>query len=120
VKIPEKKVGFILALFNLRKDDQISILLSNEDLKEIYRKKKGLKETKERLHFQNAHEGIFLNIYERFLILLGSITSIAITSDNRYIISGSFDKSIKVFDLQTKKKLHHIEKAHQGENILTG
>jgi len=44
---------------------------------------------------------------------LGSITSVAVTSDNRYVISGSEDKSIKVFDLQTKQQVHHFENAHK-------
>ena len=40
-----------------------------------------------------------------------------VTSDNRYIISGSFDKSIKVFDLQTKQLVRHFENAHKGMEI---
>ena len=41
------------------------------------------------------------------------------SSDNRFIVSGSEDKSIKVFDLQTKQQLHHFADAHQGTIILS-
>jgi len=40
--------------------------------------------------------------------------SVAITPDNRFIISGSQDKSIAVYDLE-KKAIHHIlEEIHDG------
>jgi len=38
------------------------ILLSNEDLKELYEKKKELKNRKEVHHFQDAHDGKYLYI----------------------------------------------------------
>jgi len=37
-------------------------------------------------------------------ICLDQVTSVAVTSDNKYIISGSFDKSIKVFDFQANQE----------------
>jgi len=49
---------------------------------------------------------------------LDSITSVAVTSDQRYVISGSNDKSIKVFDLRTNQQVHHFENAHQGIEIF--
>jgi len=48
---------------------------------------------------------------------LDGVTSVAVTSDNRYVISGSWDKSIKVFDLQTKQQVHHFENAHDRIEI---
>ena len=48
-----------------------------------------------------------------------AVRSVAVSSDNRFIVSGSHDKSIKVFDLQTKQQLHHFVDAHQGTIILS-
>jgi len=56
----------------------------------------------------------FISIINPFL---DGITSVAVTSDSKYIISGSYDKSIKVFDLQTKQQVHHFENAHEGTEI---
>ena len=50
---------------------------------------------------------------------IGAVLSVAVSSDNRFIVSGSSDKSIKVFDLQTKQQLHHFADAHQGTIILS-
>ena len=41
----------------------------------------------------------------------------ALTSDNRYFISGSYDGPIKVFDLQAKKEIHRFENADAGMKI---
>jgi len=37
-----------------------------------------------------------------------------LTNDNKYIISGSSDKSLKVFDLHLKKLVYQIPNAHKG------
>ena len=50
-------------------------------------------------HFQGVHKS--------------AISTIAITSDNRYIVSGSYDKSIKVFDLLNFKEIDRIQNAHE-------
>ena len=42
------------------------------------------------------------------------ISCIAITSDARFIVSGSGDKSIKIFDLESKEPVHHFKDAHTG------
>ena len=42
------------------------------------------------------------------------MNSVAITSENRFIISGSSDHSIKVFDLHTKQEVHHFQNVHQS------
>jgi len=56
----------------------------------------------------------FISITNSFL---GAIRSVAVTSDRKYIISGSEDKSIKVFDLLTKQQVRHFENAHHGMEI---
>ena len=43
---------------------------------------------------------------------LEHVTAITVSDDNRYIISGSFDKSIKVFDMITHQEVFHLEKIH--------
>jgi len=48
---------------------------------------------------------------------LGDIKALAITSDSKYIISGSEDRSIKVFDFTTKELFCHFENAHSGKFI---
>ena len=43
------------------------------------------------------------------------MTSLAITSDDRYVITGSYEGSIRVFDLQKKEKIHTFDKVHKGK-----
>ena len=45
------------------------------------------------------------------------ITSVGVTSDNKYIVSGSDDKTIGVWDIAEKKLLHRFEQAHSENNI---
>ena len=40
--------------------------------------------------------------------------SVAISNNNKYIVSGSQDKSIKIWDLEDKKELHSFNNAHSG------
>jgi len=84
----------------INKADQIGV--SVEDLQKIYNKMKDSKKTRKEPHhhFQDAHQGI--------------IQSVAVTSDSKFIISGSSDKSIKVFDILTKQEVHHFQDAHQN------
>jgi len=37
------------------------------------------------------------------------------TNDERFIISGSGDKSIKIFDILTKQQIYHFVDAHEGK-----
>lgn len=48
-------------------------------------------------HLQNAHTSKFIFFSSHFTS--GPIYSVAITTDNRYIISGSLDCAVKVFNL---------------------
>ena len=43
---------------------------------------------------------------------LGGILSVTVSRDNTHIISGSWDRSIKVWDMDTKAELHHFKDAH--------
>jgi len=84
----------------LNPDDQI--VVSVEHLQKVYNKMKESKKTIKEAHhhFQNVHQS--------------SIHSIAVTSDNRFIVSGSKDKSLKIFDLHTKQEVHHFQDIHQS------
>ena len=44
--------------------------------------------------------------------LIDTINSVAISADGRFIVSGSDDKSIKVFDMHTKESVHNFSNAH--------
>lgn len=37
------------------------------------------------------------------------VSSLTVSSDNRFIISGSHDKSIKIFEVETKKQIQHFK-----------
>lgn len=68
-------------------------------------------------HFKEAHEGkrFFLYFVWHFL---DEITCVIVSRDNRYIISGSDDNTIKVFDMSTKTEVHHITEVHDSNNML--
>lgn len=58
--------------------------------------------TTEVYQFKEAHKGT-------------AVRSLAITPDSRYIISsGSEDRSIKIFDFQTKEELKEFKQVHGG------
>jgi len=42
-----------------------------------------------------------------------------ISQDCKFIVSASKDKSIKIFDVQTKQQVHNFQEVHQGsfENL---
>lgn len=65
--------------------------------------------------FKDAHKGkAFHRLQSLICHCLASITSLVVTPDNKYIVSGSEDKSIKMFDLDGKKLAHHFQDVHQG------
>lgn len=43
------------------------------------------------------------------------ISSVVLTSDCKYIISGCWGRSIKMFDFETKEEIHHFYNAHEGK-----
>ncbi len=45
---------------------------------------------------------------------IGAIYSMTISSDGKYMATGSEDCSVKIFDLETKKELHHFPDNKDG------
>jgi len=54
-------------------------------------------------HFKDAH--------------LDEITTLDIRFDSKFLVSGSLDECIKIFDLSTKQEIHHFKQVHECENI---
>ena len=48
----------------------------------------------------------------------GAVNSVAVTGDGKYIISGSEDKTIAVWDIANKTLLHRFKEAH-SDRILS-
>ena len=75
--------------------------------------------TAQQLHqLSDAHDSttfIFLLIYIR---LLGDVSSVAVSSDSNFIVSGSKDKTIKLFNLHTREELHHFAGAEFSMSII--
>ncbi len=61
-------------------------------------------------HFEKIHAGI--SDGKHYLNSVGLINSIALTPDDKYLITGSDDQSIAIFDLETKQEVHRFEDAH--------
>lgn len=70
---------------------------------------------KAHLHsFQDAHQS---NKALSFLLLnnfLDKISSVVFTSDSKQIISGSWDKSLKFFDIEKKQEIRQLKNHHKG------
>ena len=66
--------------------------------------------------FDSTHTGIFLPLEDPLTIIpkKGAVTALAATSDSRFIISASTDKSIKMFDFNNKQQVHSFENIHEG------
>ncbi len=60
-------------------------------------------------------------LFEHTLILMlkGYDITLTVSRDNKYIISGSRDKTLKVFDIEKKTEVFRIEEAHQGNTIFS-
>jgi len=43
------------------------------------------------------------------LIFQALVSSLTVSSDSRFIISGSHDKSIKIFEVETKKQIQQFK-----------
>lgn len=71
-------------------------------------------ETREQIHrFVDVHNGITVKVgYSSSYV--DDIVSMAVSADGRFIVSGSRDKSIKVFSIASKQQLHHFQDAHSG------
>lgn len=73
---------------------------------------------KEIHHFVDAHDGNKKLFQATYFPPIGEIFSIAISPDNKFVVSGSGDKSIKIFDLETSKPIYHFTDAHDGKFLL--
>ena len=62
--------------------------------------------------FENAHDGT--SKPSLFLTFLGSIYSLALTSDNMHLLSGAKDGKIKKWDLLGRRLLSSSDSAHGG------
>ena len=75
--------------------------------------------TQQQIHnFSEVHISNLLSNIKRLNHELDKVSSVFITSDNRFVVSGSSDHSIKVFDLLTKQQVHHLPDAHQGKFLF--
>jgi len=71
-------------------------------------------ETKQEVfEFKEAHQRIFFTLF-RLQTPLGWIKSVKVTPDGQFIVSCSDDRSIRIFDIQTKQLVHCFKNAHNG------
>lgn len=54
------------------------------------------------------------NLFDAYL-WIESVYCVAVSPNGKYAISGSLDKSIKIFDLTTMKDIYHFKDAHKGK-----
>ena len=66
-------------------------------------------------HFPNTHQGSSRYIIQSHNFYLDIIVSIVISSDNSFIVTGSRDKSIKIFNLKNKQETHCFPNAHPSQ-----
>jgi len=73
-------------------------------------------ETKQEIYnIENAHERkLFIQLLFIYSCL-DRIMSVAISNDNKYIISGSHDQTMKIFDVETKQEVYHFKNSHKGK-----
>jgi len=77
--------------------------------------------TKELVYqFTDVHQGFFHGILRFYKGFVDDIVAITVTPNNRYMISGSRDESVKLFDLQTKQFVHHFTKEHEYDASSIG
>ena len=69
-------------------------------------------------HFENIHRGIqIFNYASHSYCHIASINTVVISNDSKFILSGSSDKTIKTFDLQTKQQQHIFAEAQRNSKI---
>jgi len=72
-------------------------------------------ETFKEIHcFERAHKRNIISF--SYLFHAVAVLSVTFSLDSKYIISGSDDRSVKVFDLQSKKERRHYQNLHAGRN----
>jgi len=65
-----------------------------------------------------AHNGNVGMLGVLFTFTVDDIYAITVTPNNKYIVSGSRDFSIKIFDLETKQLVHTFVHAHDSNYSL--
>lgn len=103
-------------LLDVTKDDKYIICNSGMSMKMFELKTKG--EVNLVHHFKGIHTSNHC-LHSELYIFQDTIKCMALSNDNQYLITGSFDYSIKVFSLETKAQVHHIENAFPGTFILS-
>jgi len=93
-------------------------ITSTEKLLEIYetdRKRKKFAPVRE---YRALHKGIDW-IYQRVIVIIkDKIECLAVTPDDKFLVTGSSDKSMKIIDIETQEEIHHFVDAHEGiENL---
>lgn len=51
--------------------------------------------------------------------LVGGISGLAVTPNDKYLIAGSLEKNITVYDIEKEKIKHEIKDPHFGSSILS-
>ena len=70
-------------------------------------------------HFKDIFTGTnYLLLSLNSFLKIDWIITVAVSSDNSFIASASFDRSIKVFNIATKHQTHQFIDAHLGERIF--
>ena len=71
-------------------------------------------ETKQEVsHIKEAHQGIDIERIPTYYFNIEGVKAIAMTSDMKYLVTGSADKSIKIFDFASKQPVHHFKDVHE-------
>lgn len=66
-----------------------------------------------------AHGGMLINIFFKFgAIIVDYITSVSLSSDDKYIISGSSDGELTVWDIKSRRKLKSFKDVHSLRIIV--
>ncbi|RZJ99670.1 MAG: hypothetical protein EOO43_26105 [Flavobacterium sp.] len=63
--------------------------------------------------FRHVHESEYL-LRPHPYFSIEKITSLVLTSDDRYLITGSFEGSVGIIDLEKKEHFHSYENSHLG------
>lgn len=61
------------------------------------------------------HSGKSNIALQKYITTIDIITCLAVTSDDKYLISGSADKTISIYDLEERAPLSKIKGYHQGK-----
>ena len=72
-------------------------------------------QTKELVHqFADVHNGKFSYDLQSPKYNKGGVLSLSISLDGKYIVSGSEDKSLQLYNIHTNELVHQFLAAHEG------